>query len=570
VPEDVEEQPVVPEVIVSQPPLENHTQPAEPLQEVTPAEAMVEPASAISDAPSTTNNESQDGSAPKDPAVTASGDASPSPSSWWTYLGLSAATSTASVNDQQPKPEQPPVMAEPLEPEPSAVTMEKSAVVSDSAETKPPLSNSPASDSSLTTAQKPVAEEALASATLSEAEKPDQQTPSLFSAETAKSQASAWYSPWGWYAASPIAPSSSNILAGGSVSDNQSTSNDTQTDQHQMTESQMVMEEALARDSKSQEPVGTATVPLPQTPIDVVTPEPPTTPASPLPLANPIETSIATNKSGWVSFLMSKALLVKNITDGQDTKTLDQGEMEVMDIDDDDDQEAANTSGGDTSTATVTQSEKQSAVISSGAVPSKAVSIAAARKPRSIASTTPSASTSPKPQEPPRPPTKEREPKKSGPPAPPLTSSDSIKKETSKVTASGTRSPSPTPSKASMTPPRTSPPNLVLPTWDDTFLSPPRSLVPPAPTPPPPAQKGKLEKTLRFMSGVLWSGQDEKGGSVKGKEREKEREHPFLQFGMELPKALDVVGQAFDPSSLHEKCRVVVIGVAGWMPGECC
>ena len=53
----------------------------------------------------------------------------------------------------------------------------------------------------------------------------------------------------------------------------------------------------------------------------------------------------------------------------------------------------------------------------------------------------------------------------------------------------------------------------------------------------------------------------------KGKQRERENVLPFADYGSQLPKAFNVLGQAFDTASLNDKCRVVVIGVAGWSPG---
>ena len=54
---------------------------------------------------------------------------------------------------------------------------------------------------------------------------------------------------------------------------------------------------------------------------------------------------------------------------------------------------------------------------------------------------------------------------------------------------------------------------------------------------------------------------------AKGKGKEKEEVQEYLSHGMDLPKALDILGHPFDANELNEKCRVVVIGVAGWSPG---
>ncbi|KAI0691817.1 hypothetical protein BC835DRAFT_1430723 [Cytidiella melzeri] len=481
----------------------------------------------------------------KDQSAQGSSDTSQSSSTWWTYVGWSPSGSTTEVNNQQPNAEQSSVVPKQAITEPSSSTT-PDLQLEQGAESEPSEPTSAITNTPSTTAKEVPSRVAVGEEKETETGKKlgKQQTPSLFFEDTTRSQYSAWYSPWGWYAASPIVPSSSSAPAKSPPKEGQSA-----TEPYQMTESEMVREEALARDAEGfGRPDPAPGVPSDQVLNTVDTSEPPATlnAVSPSPSVNPIESSISSNRSGWASFFMSKALLVKNITDGQEAKAQDQGEMEVMDIDEDDGQK-----------------EK---VVASTSSPSKPVGIAS-RKSRSIASTPASTSTSPKVRDSARPPLKEREPKKSGPPAPPLTNSDSIKKETAKV-SSGTRPPSPTPSKYSTTPPRLSPPNLVLPTWNDTFQSPPRSLVPPPPTPPVSPLKGKFEKTLDLVS-ILWSGKNEQDrkDSFKSKGKERQKANPVQQFGMDLPKALDVAGHAFNPKSLNDKCRVVVIGVAGWMPG---
>lgn len=464
----------------------------------------------------------------------------PSSSSWWSYLGWDTSTSATQINEELKAELSSPVLedvkkdAEPLE--------SASAVSPAGAAERGLISPSPSKDTSTS----PVIQEP------SNAEQPSpsdkQQTPSLFSAETSKSQSSAWYSPWSWYAASPIVPSSSSALAG---TPQPQSSDSIAEGTHQKTESEIVKEEALARaaDTPDDSPTPKADA------ASLASGDQPLDPTA-SPSVNPIESSIANNRSGWASFFMSKALLVKTITDGQESKSQDQNGMEVMDIDEDEDE------GG--------QSSEEPAPAPPVVTASKAMQIVAGKPTDRLRSTPQSASASvsasPNTREP-VPPPKEREPKKSGPPIPPLTNSDSIKKETAKVVSVETRSPSPTPSKASGTSPRLSPPNLVLPTWKDTFLSPPRSLMPPPPTPPVP-QKSTIGKTLDFFSGVLFAGNEDDGkGTVKSKGKERENDMQYTHFGMDLPKALDVTGQMFDPNVLNARCRVVVIGVAGWSPG---
>ena len=560
---------MVPEVIVSQPSAESIVSEPEPIANETTSQHPVEQANE-GPAIETTNDQSSSLVEPTPPNST---DIPQSSSSWWSYVGWSSSTSTAEVNAQQPTTEASASTSVEINAESAPSTAQDPVPDAQIEVSKISDPASPTPEASAHSAGEPPLE-----ASVEEGQKADvtsepdkQQTPSIFSAETAKSQGSAWYSPWSWYAASPIVPSTSSGFPVSASTLGEQKSESQEEMPSILTESEMVKEEALARDNEADTTPRVPQAQLPGNTTDALGPQPTPDTTSPSPPVNPIESSIASNRSGWALFLMSKALSVRTITDGRESKTQNQGEMEVMNIDEDDDQDVGKAAGGSSSTATTAQPEKEKAARVGTTPPgSKAVAIAP-QKPSSIASTTPSASTSPKPQESAKLPLKEREPKKPGPLAPPLTNSDSIKKETAKVKASGSRSPSPAPSKASANSPRASPPNLVLPTWNDTFLSLPRSFVPPPP-PPPQAHKGKLSKTFEMFSGVLWHGKDDHPGkgSLKEKEKERERDNPFVQFGMELPKALDVVGQPFDPNTLNEKCRVVVIGVAGWMPGASC
>lgn len=362
--------------------------------------------------------------------------------------------------------------------------------------------------------------------------------PSVFSAETAKSHASVWYSPWAWYTSSPEVAST----AQGNRNDD--------TRAGTKTESELVKEEALSRledaepprpmeaaDTSTQHPSGD---PTSQPQQDVSTHD--TIPSSESP--NPVESSIANNKSGWMSFFMSKALTVKSVTN----ESHDQKEdgMEVMVIDDEPQSSAAIAIPTDKSVRGV-----------AAASPLKSPSTAASSP---VPPPTPK---SPAGKVPAHPPPKEREPRKPDPPAAPLTDSESIKRDTTK---GGPRSPSPTPSKGSGTTPPNSArtPNFVLPTWEDTFHSPPRSYTPPRHQGP----KSKLTGALSYVTGALFSKDERPQGKGKGKEREAPVAPPeFLTFGQELPKALDIVGEPLNPYILNGGCRVVVIGVAGWSPG---
>ena len=293
--------------------------------------------------------------------------------------------------------------------------------------------------------------------------------------------------------------------------------------------------------------------------------------------ANPIQASIADHKSGWLSLFSSRTLSTKLVTDesgAKDQQMQDAAGMEVMDIDDE---------PSPTEAIEIPVRGKQSAAPSAAASPaSKTLSVLSASPP-------PKSPAKKKKQSPP-PPLKEREPKKQDPPAPPLTDSESIKRDT---TRPGGRSPSPAAGKSGATTPTTpgsakpAAPNLVLPTWADTFHAPPRALRPPQP--PQPRVKSKITGALSFVAGALFSHEAGSGsggsrGRAGGKGKQREREGSwagvpadgmgagagpeFVAYGQELPKALDVLGEQLNPYILSGGCRVAVIGVAGWSPGQ--
>ncbi|KAI0776534.1 hypothetical protein BD413DRAFT_468819 [Trametes elegans] len=365
---------------------------------------------------------------------------------------------------------------------------------------------------------------------------------SVFSAQTAKSHGSVWYSPWAWYTTSPTTATS----AQGEASDAPGES--MKPDESLKTESERVKEEALARDEGSQAPSSTpktfndsSEAPAGDTTRKALQDSSTSPVTQSAESSNPLESSIANNKSGWMSFFMSKALTVKSVTnESHDEK--DNG-MEVMDIGDEPQPSAA--------IAIPTGNDVQQAA---------AASTTPAGSP-APPSTPKSPGTSPV-----APPPQEREPRKPDPPAVPLTDSESIKRDTTK----GGRARSPTPSKASGTSPPRLTPNFVLPTWEDTFHSPPRSYVPPR----HPGARSKLTGALSYVTGALWSKDDHAQGKSKskskgkGKEREVQAPAPeFVTFGQELPKAFDVLGEQLNSYMLNGGCRVVVIGVAGWTPG---
>jgi hypothetical protein len=243
------------------------------------------------------------------------------------------------------------------------------------------------------------------------------------------------------------------------------------------------------------------------TPIttEALTPQEPTSTAH-VELTNPIQSSITTNISGWASFLSSKSLFAKRIAD---IEHREEDEMEVMEIEE--------------------EVDERSLVVNPETRLGKDHAAREIRPSKSV-------------------------------PGPPRSPSPSPKPKAKHDDGKGSKrtSVSPTPSKGSgrASPRVPSPPNLVLPTWDDTFLLPPRSTVP--------REKGDsvLTKTVRFVSGMLFAKDD--GTST---EADKKSEEYFADFGTELPRTWDVFGESIDGDILQGCKRVVVIGIHGWFPG---
>ncbi|KZT21741.1 hypothetical protein NEOLEDRAFT_1072918 [Neolentinus lepideus HHB14362 ss-1] len=411
-----------------------------------------------------------------------------SSSTWWDYIGWGYSTTQTTPSAT------------------GAPRVEGSSDTStDPSIPQPPLSPSPASESSATSL---TAESDAEHLTVKKS--PTPKASSIFSADTARSQGSTWYAPWSWY----YTPSQSTSEE--KLSINQAS---------EKTASERVKEEALGRSESelASENVASQDVERKHTP-DI----------------NPIESSIMTNRSGWMSFLASRAMMMKSVTGSEKDVERDENGMEVMDVD------VEETVKADAAKQLAVTSHQQAApkVTPSSSPSSKAL----AGKSGS-------------------------EPKKSGPPAAPITDSESIKRETIRVGREKDRkqnddrkssSSSPAPSKTSgattPTSPRAQPPNLVLPTWADTFHAPPRSVVP-----PPPASA--LRKTMRLVSvvgGALFAKDEDKGGKGKGKARDSDE---FLHYGKELPRAWDVVGEKLEPNALKGCKKVVVIGIHGWFPG---
>ncbi|KIJ30480.1 hypothetical protein M422DRAFT_36545, partial [Sphaerobolus stellatus SS14] len=213
-------------------------------------------------------------------------------------------------------------------------------------------------------------------------------------------------------------------------------------------------------------------------------------PAKPNPVLNSIET-----RTGWLSVFASASVKVRGLKE--------EGEvMEVMSVEEEEIGE-------------VTTQQPAADPMGSFAKPSEADSTLPSKKASSLKAPS------------------EDSPRK------PLTSDKDLRKRVSQ--SSG-------PEKS----PRDKVPNLVLPTFEDTFATPPRSV-------PFPKAPSSLRRTMRYLSGFVFPDDEKNGGSrKKGKERE--------VFGQHLPRLWGMAGE--DPDTgLKDIKRVVVVGIHGWFPG---
>ncbi|KAJ7786131.1 hypothetical protein B0H16DRAFT_1294458 [Mycena metata] len=365
----------------------------------------------------------------------------------------------------------------------------------------------------------------------------------------AHEEQASWYYPWAWY---------------GTTSSASATTSDvppTESSEEKPVETQA---------SETPEP---ATAPVQETttiPPDSAASTRPDIARSPSSLslgANPIGDSINSNRTGWVSFFSSPATLGY-----VSKKPITSGEPEVMEIDLDDGADEGQTPQA-APAPEMKPSKEQEAPRPNGSVPTS--------KPANSG------------------PTK--------PPAPPLTISDSVKRQvvnkssTGSISSKRSASPSPsvtskisTTSKApSIAPPKTPTPNLVLPMWADTFHTPPRSVLPQRllDANGKTVTRAVMEKTMKFVSGVLFAADSSgttrrsssaSGGKGKGRAREeREREKKYEEWGLGLPRSWDILKPAAgkghpeagdaregDVQDVLRGCKhVVVIGIHGWFPG---
>ncbi|EIM84487.1 uncharacterized protein STEHIDRAFT_123267 [Stereum hirsutum FP-91666 SS1] len=297
---------------------------------------------------------------------------------------------------------------------------------------------------------------------------------------------SAWYYPWAWY----YSTSTTEMETSTDESETRGRQNTNAGVWEGLTPSEQIKEEALARSSSAppssnptadaQPPLGAAEqIPSSQSTmtVDAFKKE-----------HNPIEGSMASNMSGWSSLFSyaGRTLMAKSIGAGEDgTAKEEAGGMEVMDLDEEEGEgEGAEASGGAGSQAQTTSvAQTQSQTVATKGKPRSSSLLGPASQPVSVINKKSSLSSV-----------------RSGTPSP--KSSERPKSPA----ASGSKTPPP---------PTSAKPNLVLPTWEDTFDIPPRSIV------PLPERKeddeGTLKKGWKFINNVLINPPG--GPKIKGKAR---------------------------------------------------
>ncbi|KAJ8514671.1 hypothetical protein ONZ45_g7817 [Pleurotus djamor] len=494
----------------------------------------------------------------------------------------------------------------------------------------------------------------------------------------------AWYSPWAWVGYGGVADAGAKeAVAGDAGSEGAAILDKDNTDIPPLVVPTSTDVVASATDVTTPA-VSTETT---TTTVATVSDEP----------ANPLESSITENASSWAYFFSTRGLLTKRIEGAGNTGTSGSknaggagsggGEMEVMDIDEEEGGSAGQVVVGAKEDAKTgkelvlstkpREKEKKGAKTTLPSTPSTPTK----SKAPTSSSTVPTSTTAPVGE------TEARGRGRDGKTlkdtdkdtasiksfsttssaaakvsAPPLTISDSVKRDVAASAASSpsttrknrksispapsskstksTKSTKPTASGAT-TPTKSSSkdkdkddkgrkkvvvPNLVLPTWEDTFQTRPRNWVPRPP-------ESTFTKTMKFVSGVLFAkddpssfGASESGGARQGsggragamrrrgsssasmpnggsglsgknlrlrtardlKGKSKEIETDVLEFGKVLPRSWEVMEAAstshghssgtqkasaaaaamgLKPDVLRGCRKVVIIGIHGWFPG---
>jgi len=313
-------------------------------------------------------------------------------------------------------------------------------------------------------------------------------------------------------------------------------------------------------------------------------------------VTNPIEQSITAYRSGWASFFSSRKLVVKKlgytgsaVSGEMEVVNRDENGMEIMEVDSDEDWKSAgettesdhdhnrklNMSGveGVKDTGNKSKSENAAAAGSSTALDNaKAIQ---KRNANTSQQSPPTAHSSPTCDDSMQLNLQPDSAASKGQRAPsgltnliPVPSISSGSVSSVPATATGdargvkrTASPSPVPSSSPLKKVHSSP-NLVLPTWEDIFHLPPRSIIPPLPEIKPQGHErssGKLlDRAVGFVSSVLFSkdsagigmGSGNKGKLSSGASSEhhghissfeNEQREKYQNFGKQLPRSWDVV-----------------------------
>ncbi|KAJ7071196.1 hypothetical protein C8F01DRAFT_1206765 [Mycena amicta] len=450
-------------------------------------------------------------------------------SSWWEYVGWSSAPQSTQPRPQDKQEEQ-------------GESTPKPAVQQISEESEPPAA---ASIDELG----PVRNDEVA-------------------APVSNEQSSSWYSPWAWYGLAPSDP-------------NPASSNEEKTPEapsppldlaeaasepsppspfvpDSRTAAQQRYWTSFFSASYSQPPLSSnpaveTGADAPEITVESTPPPVPKTSSS-VALPNPIADSMTSQSASWVSFFNTGTLGYIS------RKTVASGEPEVMEIDVD--EVPAEQEVSKTPPAIVVPTAPPSTGTKPEAKPAKLAKEELEGKPMKEG---PSPSKAIKDETPARP-TKTAKPS-SKPSAPPLTISDSVKRQHLQATSRQSK-------PASIAPPRTPPANLVLPTWADTFHTAPRSVVPQRFIDAQGRTVGRaMEKTMKFVSSVLFASD----GSSSRKRRSsiaKGKAHgsgEFEDWGLGLPRAWDGVRRMYKEGNFEDVLRgcrnVCVIGIHGWFPG---
>jgi len=339
--------------------------------------------------------------------------------------------------------------------------------------------------------------------------------------------------------------------------------------------------------------------------------------------SNPLTTLFQRDTPTWASFLRTsrRMLTVKRVTDGVADEGVDEGVkrdengVEVMDVDfeeegvDDDSSKVEAKEGdgkvalplhfvsggegdkGDGSNANTKNGGSRSVSTSFGA------GGLASRIWTSTTTSTTTMITTNKTNHPSRSPTPSR-----------MASRTALDSQgSSRASTPSNRHASPAPSKQSIST-KSKPPNMVLPKWEETFLSAPRSVVSAGVRARMERQRSRegrksvtgegtmlgrgaggeegiggkiLGRTVKFVSGLLGAvpvgvgpvaeGKGVGAGLSGGQDTTNEVERRLGEFGQDLPKAWKVLegvnGNGLEPGVLKGCKKVVVIGVHGWFPG---